>query len=136
MGDTPKKPLSYWGAIARQRCPRCRRGKLFTHPAYSVRFGHMHKHCPICGVEYEVEPGFFYGAMYVSYAIQVAIFVTIGIGTYYVFNDPPIWVYMLTVVGTVLLFFPLIFRYARTLYLHWFSGISYQPKAAEEYLSS
>ncbi len=33
----------------------------------------MHEKCSHCGLQYQIEPSFFYGAMYVSYALTVAI---------------------------------------------------------------
>ncbi|GAB3978960.1 hypothetical protein GCM10028806_43230 [Spirosoma terrae] len=36
----------------------------------------MHENCPVCGLRYEAEPGFFTGAMYVSYALYVATIVS------------------------------------------------------------
>ena len=50
------------------RCPRCRRGALF--PTGSFTFSMPFKqfeHCPKCGQNYFPEPGFYYGAMFMSY---------------------------------------------------------------------
>lgn len=44
----------------------------------------MPDHCPECGLSFMPEPGFYYGAMYVSYALTIALSV---------FNF--IWIYML-----------------------------------------
>jgi hypothetical protein len=32
----------------------------------------MHDNCSHCGLKYQIEPSFFYGAMYVSYGLNVA----------------------------------------------------------------
>jgi uncharacterized protein (DUF983 family) len=57
-------------AIARQVCPRCRQGQIFREP---LRRGilAMHERCPVCGLEFEREPGYFLGAMYVSYLLSI-----------------------------------------------------------------
>ena len=50
------------------RCPRCRRGDLF--PTGSFSFSQpfeQYEHCPACGQDYFPEPGFYYGAMFISY---------------------------------------------------------------------
>src|SRR5437773_7738769 len=52
-------------AIIRQRCPVCLQGAMFRG-----RF-EMNAMCPVCGHRYEREPGFFQGAMYVSYALGI-----------------------------------------------------------------
>ena len=38
----------------------------------------MHQDCPHCGFHFEIEPGFFWGAMYISYAFSVAVSVALG----------------------------------------------------------
>ena len=40
-------------------------------------WGDVKKECDVCHLKYEREPGFYYGAMYVSYALGVALFVTV-----------------------------------------------------------
>ena len=66
------------GALLAGKCPRCRQGKMFPYPAYDLkRFAKMNEDCPVCGLHFEREPGFFVGAMYVNYALAVALFVAI-----------------------------------------------------------
>ena len=120
------------GAILMCKCPRCRKGDLFTHPAYNLKkFDQMYEHCPVCGQQYEIELGFYWGAMYISYAFSVIIVLAVGVALYYLANDPPTWVYLVTVAGIVLLFTPLLFRYARVLMLYLFGGVAYDPKFAD-----
>ena len=87
----------------------------------------MNEKCSVCDLRFEVEPGFFYGAMYISYAFSVAILVIIGI-LLAVFLDPPVWVYMTSVSLAVRLLLPFTFRYSRILFLYWFGGIHFDPK--------
>ncbi|WP_242927073.1 DUF983 domain-containing protein [Pontibacter vulgaris] len=116
------------GAIVGAKCPRCRKGDVFTHSAFNLtKFDKMYEQCPVCGFHYEVEVGFFWGAMYVSYGFSVAIVLLVGILLYYLANDPPTWVYVTVVAVVVLLFTPVLFRYARILMLHFFGGVDYDP---------
>lgn len=87
----------------------------------------MYSQCPVCETQYEREPGFFFGAMYISYAFSVAIFITVGVVLSYL-GDFPLEVYLGAVLGVVLLFLPLIFRYSRILFLHFFGGIDFDPQ--------
>ena len=50
------------------KCPTCHRGDLFPTPTFSFRepFA-QYTHCPACGQTYFPEPGFYYGAMFLSY---------------------------------------------------------------------
>ncbi|GAA3998751.1 hypothetical protein GCM10022408_07060 [Hymenobacter fastidiosus] len=113
------------------RCPRCHEGKLFTTPALSPRFAQMPAHCPVCNQAYEPEPGFYWGAMFVSYGFSVGSFFIGGAAAYYLFDDPPVWVYILLVTLLVLLSTPLVLRYSRAIMLYLFGGISYNPDVAK-----
>jgi uncharacterized protein (DUF983 family) len=114
-------------ALLHGKCPRCRKGDMFAHPASSLtRFNKMNEFCPHCGLRLEPEPGFYQGAMYVSYAITVAFLVTIGIALY-LLGDPSEWVYIGTVIGVMILLVPLNYRYSRILYLYLIGGIKYDP---------
>ena len=55
-------------SILQQRCPRCRRGKVFRYSVFRG-FPKMHERCPVCDLKFEREPGYFLGAMYISSAI-------------------------------------------------------------------
>ncbi|WP_462254421.1 DUF983 domain-containing protein [Ekhidna sp.] len=78
----------------------------------------MHKTCPNCSLRYEKEPGNFYGAMYVSYGFSTAIFIATYIALYYLFNDPAITIYLISILAVALLLFPFNFRYARVVFLY------------------
>jgi hypothetical protein len=71
------------------------------------------------------EPGFYFGALYVSYAFTIVFFICIWLVLYLLF-DPADWVYGTAIVGTSILFIPFSFRYSRILFLYWFGGISYK----------
>lgn len=58
--------------IVRQRCPRCRSGKIFAKSIYAG-FPRMHRRCPVCDLRFEREPGYFLGAMYISYGLALVI---------------------------------------------------------------
>lgn len=117
------------GAIVACKCPRCRRGEVFTNSPLNIsKFDHMHKTCPVCGLYYEIEVGFFWGAMYISYGFSVGVVFLVGILLYYLANDPPVWVYVVTVAAIVLLTTTFLFRYARILMLYFFAGVQYDSK--------
>ncbi len=91
----------------------------------------MNEYCPHCGLRFEVEPGFFFGAMYISYAFSVALFTIIGVALS-VLGDYPIYYYIIAIILSVLLLFPLMFRYSRILFLHLFGGVRFDPSLAKE----
>ena len=110
-------------AVLKGECPRCKKGQIFRYPLSRItHFSDMHERCPECGVSFQPEPGFYFGALYVSYAFNVAFFVTIYLLLLYTI-DPPVWVYMLSIVLCSIIFIPISFRYSRILFLYWFGGI-------------
>ena len=116
-------------SILDERCPRCRQGRMFKYAKYDImNFAKMHEQCPDCGLNFELEPGFYTGAMYVSYVFSVAIFIIIGFLLYYFFNDPDIFIYVLATSITIMLLFPALFRYSRVIYLHLFGGVNFNPE--------
>lgn len=101
---------------------------MFVSAKYDLkRFDKMHKTCGHCGLNFELEPGYYTGAMYVSYAFSVAIFAIVGFILFIFFSDPGIYVYVLTILITIVALFPLLFRYSRVIYLHAFGGVNYNP---------
>lgn len=102
------------------KCPRCHEGELFTgkNPYAFGRMLTMYTHCSNCGLRYEREAGFFFGAMYVSYAINIALFVTATVA-FYLFLKPYVdwrW-YIFSYAVLSLLLSPIIFRLSRSLWL-------------------
>jgi uncharacterized protein (DUF983 family) len=65
-------------SILKFRCPQCHEGDFFLSSSYNLlKSGETHVHCEKCNLKFSKEPGFYYGAMYISYAISVAIFIAI-----------------------------------------------------------
>lgn len=102
--------------ILRQRCPRCREGAIYRGP---IRRGWlaMYERCPVCGLRYEREQGYFLGALYVSYAIAIPpflIFVTL-LWRY------AHWRYELALLGAFVLYLPFVpmaMRFSRVVWMY------------------
>jgi len=117
-------------AIFKCKCPRCRQGNLFQHSWHKLhKFDKMHTNCPHCGLRYQVEPGFFFGAMYISYAFSIAILVSIAVSINLLWADAPTYVFIVAAISLVLLTWPFSYRYSRTLYLYWFGGVQYDENS-------
>lgn len=115
------------GALFLGKCPRCHKGDIFKHRLMKISgFWKMHNQCPYCEVTFEPEPGFYFGAMFVSYALSVVLFAVIGISLY-VLGNPADWVYLSAIILGAVLFTPFSFRYSRILFLYSFGGIHFDP---------
>jgi len=111
------------------KCPRCRRGDMFSGNVYSLATNKVNEDCPRCGMHFEIEPGYFYAAMYVSYALNVGASCAFALITYLVTNNTTSpWLYTGVIIGGCFLLAPIIFRTSRVLLLYWLSPkIHYQP---------
>ncbi|WP_339922375.1 DUF983 domain-containing protein [uncultured Cyclobacterium sp.] len=117
------------GAILKAQCPKCRKGNIFPVSIISFRkLTQVNQCCPNCGVELVPEPDFYYGAMYISYALSVALFINVMIILNYVFDDPELVVYIVSVVFFNIVLLPVMLRYSKVLYLYGLGKISYDPK--------
>src|SRR5262245_56913727 len=67
MAERTHSGWQHLKAILAQRCPRCCEGRLFRG------LFAMHRCCPVCGLRFEREQGYFVGAMYVSYPLSVEL---------------------------------------------------------------
>lgn len=119
-------------AILKAKCPRCHVGDIFPNPVYSTGFSDTNRICSHCGLMFEREPGFFFGAMYISYMFTVAILLGTSFVLYFGFSDPPVWVYLLGVPLVTLLLLPVTFRFSRVLYLYAFGGVRYNRSYAKD----
>ncbi len=137
MSDKQSKPNYIWSML-RMKCPRCRRGPMFKdgNPYKSLKLSHvfdMYDNCPVCNQKYDMEPGFWFGTGYVSYALAVAVsvasfvawYVLIGIST----DDERIywWLGFNTVFLVVMQ--PWLMRLSRVIYIRIF--VRYQANYKE-----
>ncbi|KGE15639.1 DUF983 domain-containing protein [Sphingobacterium deserti] len=120
---------SKFSALLQSKCPRCRVGKMFEGPIYGFKKQTMHERCPHCGLKFEIEPGYFYAAMYVSYAFSVAEVVSLGLATAFLTKSESPWLYIIVLFSAIFLFAPFNLRFSRLVLLHYLSPkVSYNPQ--------
>lgn len=110
------------------KCPQCREGNVFVaaNPYTLNKISDTNKHCPHCKFRFEREPGFFTGAMYFSYALNVGMIIIFGLSLHHIVDGIDAFYIFLTITAILLCLFPLTFRYSRMLMLYFFSGADYQ----------
>jgi hypothetical protein len=86
----------------------------------------MYKECPKCGQPYELEPWFYYGAMYVSYAVTGFLSFVIAAIVFFILKVG-LWPGLAASCLLPFLFYPLIFRWARLIWINVF--VKYQKNA-------
>lgn len=129
MKVSRKPKPNYYLSILAMRCPRCRRGPMFKDSnAYRrLSLSHifdMHDNCPVCNQKYDMEPGFWYGTGYVSYALAVAVsvstfvawWVLIGISS----SDSRVFYWLGSNAIILILLQPWLMRLSRVIYMRFF----------------
>jgi uncharacterized protein (DUF983 family) len=79
----------------------------------------MNENCSHCGLKYQIEPSFFYGAMYVSYGLNVAIGIAAFIISYVILNTS-LKAAFISIIASMVISFPLVLRMSRNIYINMF----------------
>lgn len=123
MTNTPKR--SILNSMVTLRCPRCHTGDLFPSGSFSFdRPFEMHKECPHCGLDYEPEPGFYFGAMFISYIIS-GWFCLLFILFFHWGLDWSLNGSFALLLGILAIIFVWFFRFSRSVWLH--ITVKYDP---------
>ncbi|MBS7233883.1 DUF983 domain-containing protein [Flavobacterium psychroterrae] len=125
------KKGSKLNSILTGSCPKCQNESMYSdkNPLHLTKVLKMNDHCSHCGLKYQIEPSFFYGAMYVSYGLNVAVGIAAFIVSF-VFFKTSIEESFLAIVISLIILFPFVLRLARNLYINMF--VSYDPKAGQK----
>src|SRR5690606_23376485 len=124
-----------FSAAMHAKCPRCRKGNMFDGPMYGLKLQKMHTNCPHCALRFAREPGYFYVAMFVSYAMIVAEVISIAVATYvFTGNLEDVWLYFATIFPAVFILSPINYRYSRVVLLYWLTpGLHYNTEISRHY---
>ena len=108
-------------SIVRGKCPNCETGDVFGNKGsiFKLRAPVMHEECPHCRHHFEIEPGYFLGAMYVSYALTIAESVTGYLLARYFAVSLPVALPIIIVVIILMTFIN--FRYSRLIWMYLFT---------------
>ncbi len=60
-------------SLIAEKCPKCEQGEVFNSKGnvFLMKLPKMNKKCSNCDHTFEIEPGYFYGAMFVSYGLVI-----------------------------------------------------------------
>jgi len=113
-------------SIAELKCPRCHEGDLFETGTFSFNKSfEMPEQCPVCGQKYFLGPGFYFGAMFISY-IMTGWFALIVVGGLIFFGvnwETAFWI-MVVIMAILFVWF---FRVARAIWIN--VNVKYDPHA-------
>ena len=125
------KKGSKLNSILTGTCPKCQNESMYLDKnLFNLKNTlKMNEKCSHCGLIYQIEPSFFYGAMYVSYGLNVAI----GIGTFilsYLVLKTSLKTAFIAIIIALLILFPFVLRWARNIYINMF--VTYDPNWDKE----
>ncbi len=107
------------------KCPKCHESNLFYTSTFSFRRSfEMKKSCEVCGQDFEPEPGFYYGAMFVSYIFMGFFCLGFTAFLHWVLGLSVNLSFLLLLV-VIAIFFVYIFRLARSIWIN--VVIKYNP---------
>ncbi|KQC32791.1 hypothetical protein AAU57_05275 [Nonlabens sp. YIK11] len=112
-------------------CPVCQEESMYTSSNLykPSKTQEMNERCSHCGTKYKIEPSFFYGSMYVSYGVGVAIAIATFVITYFVFNMTPLSIFFV-IMAVMILGLPIIIRLSRNIWINIF--MDYDPEKASK----
>lgn len=79
----------------------------------------MYERCSNCGTKYKIEPSFFFGAMYVSYGVGVAVSIAAFLITYFFFGGG-LFTTFFVITGTLIVLMTVIIRLSRNIWINLF----------------
>lgn len=109
-------------SILRFKCPHCHEGEFFKsrNPYNFSSMSKTQERCSVCSRKFSLEPGFYYGAMYVSYALGCAHIIAFWVAKTILNLEIEFWNFII-LVGTVLaLFTPLYYALSKIIWANLF----------------
>lgn len=102
-------------------CPKCQEESMYTYKnPYNIgNTLKINERCSKCHTKYRLEPSFFYGAMYVSYAVGIAFAVAAFVITNLIFQAS-LKTAFIAIVATLVVFMPIIMRLSRNIWINFF----------------
>lgn len=97
-------------ALFLQRCPHCLQGPIF------LSWLGMYEQCPVCGIRYEREEGYFMMSIFIGYILGIAAAILPILLMLWL--KASLITHIAVVSALIIVLSPLIFRYSRVIWLH------------------
>lgn len=120
--------MNWLSSVWNYKCPRCRKGDIFTKPFNFSKPLDMPDTCAVCGQKTMPEPGFYYGSMFLSYIatgfLYIGIVAVLILGLHMSVEKA----FLILIVFVALTYFKTA-RLARSIWIHIM--VKYDKNAAE-----
>ena len=113
-------------SIISNKCPHCHKGNYFSSgKLYSRYFADMNNRCPVCNEDFRKEPGYYFGATYVSYALTVGFGIALFVLCCVLFSMDVI-PFLVLFSALLLVLLPVFYRLSRLIWINLF--VKYEPE--------
>ena len=112
-------------------CPKCQSDKFWpkSNPYKNilVKNGGDIGSCENCNLKYEIEPGFWYGAMYVSYGLTVFVAILTWLIIYVLNKEMDIFIQISIISFLIIILFPVVYFLSRLIWINFFVSYNKNP---------
>ncbi|MDB4533529.1 DUF983 domain-containing protein [Vicingaceae bacterium] len=105
-------------SITQCKCPKCHKGDLFINKSvFKFKdFLEIPNNCEKCNQDFQIEAGFYLGAMFVSYGLTVAITVAVFVA-FVTFNAYSLVPFLIATTIALIVTTPYILRVSRSIWI-------------------
>ncbi len=109
-------------SILKFKCPHCHEGDFFksNNPYNFSSMAVTYDNCPNCKRKLLIEPGFYYGAMYVSYAFGVAHIISFVVAKFVLDFEMEFWNFIILVGSALLMISPVYYALSKIVWANMF----------------
>jgi hypothetical protein len=118
--DVKNKKGNLLVRIMAEKCPNCGKSEVFEKKKSFFEFPIMKKDCDVCHYRFDREPGYFLGAMYLSYGLAVLQGMITFLICYFFFPGLPTIAVPFIIMGVILVFSFKNYKLSRIIYIHIF----------------
>lgn len=111
-------------------CPVCHHESMysFKNPYNLSKVISMNEYCSHCHTKYQMEPSFFFGAMFVSYGLGVGLGISAFLIAHYILKIGLVGAFLF-IVACIITLSPIIIRLSRNIWINLF--LSFDSKKAK-----
>ncbi|EAZ81440.1 hypothetical protein ALPR1_20428 [Algoriphagus machipongonensis] len=110
---------SYFKSISTCTCPKCHQGRIFQKMDLKkpATLFEMNPKCDYCQQSFEPEPGYYFGAMFISYALNTALFISVWLGLEIFYPEYSLGLLLTLIVISAIILLPFFFRVSRSAWI-------------------
>jgi uncharacterized protein (DUF983 family) len=117
---TTNKRSNWIISVLSEKCPNCGQTHVFERGSGIFQMPVMKERCEKCHYRFDREPGYFLGAMYISYGIAVLLGILTFLFMHFTFPSLPLIWTPIAILFVILLIAKKNYKLSRIIYIHIF----------------